>query len=243
MNLLWIPGLGGNEVMFAPILREIRKVLPDARNFFFRYYDVPPRSVKTLEEYTLHLAEKNKNLLGRTYRLATGCSLGGMILQILLEKKLLRVGKAVLLSTAFSGHDLTYFARVMSFLLFSLPVCLRKPAQKLIAGLYPVFRYRLPYAREFGKMFAEFPENVFFEAPRWISRWQGAENSGRKSVLVLHGTKDPLISFVRVSAKKENVTAIEGSHILFATHPELISLKIREFYYSAGKKRTSRYQR
>lgn len=188
---------------------------------FLEYPDVMPGEVDSLESLAALLAQGI--LPEEPYDLAVGCSMGGMMLQILRMKGWLDTRKCVLLSTGLSGQDLIPVVRLAAALP-PLPGFLRRPAQSLIAGLYPLFRLGVPTAADLGRMFSRFPHTIFFEAPRWIRDWKGVPAPFYEDSIVVHGTHDPLMSYSRVAARKQPDLRIEGgSHILFATHADEIA--------------------
>lgn len=221
-RILWIPGLGGDRVMFAPLISRLDQlVYPAPLHSFLEYPDVMPGEVDSLESLAALLAQGI--LPEEPYDLAIGCSMGGMMVQILRMKGWLDTRKCVLLSTGMSGQDLIPVVR-MAAAIPPLPGFLRRPAQTIIAGLYPLFRLGVPTAADLGRMFSRFPRTIFFEAPRWIRDWKGVPAPFYEDSIVVHGTHDPLMSYSRVAARKMPDLRIEGgSHILFATHADEVA--------------------
>ncbi|MFN3604670.1 MAG: hypothetical protein ACK4UJ_08180 [Leptonema sp. (in: bacteria)] len=231
INILWIPGLGANEMMYAKIIEELNKTSYFFKHDFFKYYEVPLNTIKTLEEYADYSFEKNKDIIKKNYDFVVGTSLGGMLLQILFAKKKIKSKKYILLSTAFSKKDLTVLSQFSIFLLKWIKPKYRKIIQNLISNSYRIFRWNLKEKNVFSKMFKEFPTNVFFEAPLWIQNWEGIfpaflEN---KKIITIHGKRDPLLSYKKIAKKKKpDLSISKGNHILFATCPKLIAKKIFE---------------
>ncbi|GIX42104.1 MAG: hypothetical protein KatS3mg129_1837 [Leptospiraceae bacterium] len=233
IDILWIPGLGANEIMYIPLIKELNKIYNNnIRNTFIKFYDVKPYEIKTLEEYTDFLVQKNDSKLKQKYDIVIGCSMGGMILQILLEKQLIKAKKIILLSTAFNGKGLTLLAKILAYFIYRIPVILRKMIQYFIAYSYRIYRYNIKFVYQFSKMFEEFPTNVFFEAPKWIYNWKGINKTilYNKNIYVIHGTSDPLISFNKISTnRRPNLIFKKGSHILFSLYPDILAKKIDQF--------------
>lgn len=230
-RVLWIPGLGADRVMFASVIASLDHLVhPAPLHSFLEYPDVMPGEVDSLDSLAALLAQGI--LPEEPYDLAIGCSMGGMMLQILRMKGWLDTRRSVLLSTGMSGNDLMPWLRLGASLP-ALPEILRGPVQALIAALYPLFRLGVPGASDLGRMFTRFPRTILFEAPRWIRQWKGAPAPFYEDSIVVHGTHDPLISFNRVSKKKQPDLRIEGgSHILFATHAEEIAAFLAPFLSS-----------
>jgi esterase/lipase len=235
-EFLWIPGLGANEVMFLPLIKELNKIYNNnIKNTFFKYYDIKPFEFDTLEKYSDYLIQKNKLKLNKSYDVVIGCSLGGMILQILLSKQKIYSKKFILLSTAFKGKDLTLLAKILSILMYNLPVLFRKPLQYIISYSYRIYRYNIKYVYQFSKMFEEFPTNVFFEAPKWIYQWIGINPFilFNKNIYTIHGTSDPLISYKQIEkSRRPNLVFKKGNHILFSLYPKILAEKIARFLES-----------
>lgn len=177
IKILWIPGLGANEVMYSEIIQQLESSKYNFHHYYFRYFDVEPNCISSLEEYSEFLYKKNKEILKTHYDLVVGTSLGGMIVQILFSKKLIKSKKYVLLSTAFSHKDLTIVSKFFIFLAKLIPPFLRRTLQNGISFSYRFFRFYLKNAKELSIMFKEFPNHVFFEAPFWIYNWRGIQKS------------------------------------------------------------------
>ncbi len=235
IKILWIPGLGSSEVMYIPLIKELNKNFKNQiQNNFFYYYDVPPYLIKSLDEYIVFLYKKNYKLLKQKYDIAIGCSLGGMVLQILLEKRKVNSQHFIFLSTALQGDDLTILAKYLAKFLYTIPIPLRKLLQNIVSFSYRIFRFYLKEVIHFSNMFKNFPTNVFFEAPYWILKWKGISTDIllNKNMYFIHGTFDPLISFKKVYNKKKLEFVIKkGSHIIFSTHSQIIGSKIHEWFY------------
>lgn len=233
IDILWIPGLGANEIMYIPLLKELNKIYHNnINNTFLKFYDTEPYKIKTLEEYCDYIYEKNLNKFNKYYDYVIACSMGGMILQIFLQQKKIHAKHYILLSTAFSGNDITILGNLLGRFLYLLPLFFRIYFQKFISFSYRIYRYNIKYVRQFSKMFEEFPTNVFFEAPTWIRKWQGIDTNilYHKNIFVIHGTSDPLISFKKISKKrKPNLIFKKGSHILFSLYPKILAEKIHQF--------------
>ncbi|MCS7205224.1 MAG: alpha/beta hydrolase [Leptospiraceae bacterium] len=236
IKILWIPGLGANEVMFIPMLKEFHRYYQfQIQNVFFKYYDVPPNQIQNLEEYADFLYEKNQTKLSFLYDIVIGCSLGGMILQTLIHKKKIQSRIYVLLSTGFHGDQLTFLSKFLTWLVDLIPTRSRRTLQLLISYSYRYFRFDLKFAYQFSKMFEDFPTNVFFESPKWIRNWEGIPEDELFSpnFYVIHGTRDPLLSFKKIQkTRKPNLVIKKGNHILFALYPKILTEKIRDFYLS-----------
>ncbi len=235
IRILWIPGLGANEVMYISLIRELNKNFKNQiQNNFFYFYDVPPYQINSMNEYIDFLYKKNYKLLKQKYDIAIGCSLGGMVLQILLEKRKLNSKYFIFLSTALQGDDLTILAKNLAKILYKIPISLRKFLQNIVSFSYRIFRFYLKEVIHFSNMFKHFPTNVFFEAPYWILKWKGISKNilFNKNIYFIHGTFDPLISFKKVHRKKKIEFIIKkGSHIIFSTHSKIIGSKIYEWFY------------
>ena len=92
-------------------------------------------------------------------------------------------------------------------------------------------------------MFLEFPRKIFFEAPRWIKKWNG--EAGLQATLVMkplppdsqsvrafriHGTRDPLLSYRKIRERIHLDFVVDGgSHIVFATHADTIAEELKLF--------------
>lgn len=227
LRILWVPGLGADVRMF----RDIAECLPDSigqRQLLhepFRLYNFRGQS---LEEFTGYC--NSRNSLSENYDLVIGCSMGGMIAQILIAESHIKTDRLFLLSSITSGRELTRFAYFGSFLSALVPSFLRKPLMKLIAYLYPVARYNVSSARWLAKMFRDFPPNVFFSSPSWIRKWKGSSLPESLHIYRVHGTSDPLLSYERTNRSlKIDQTVRKGSHILFATIPARIAGMIENF--------------
>jgi pimeloyl-ACP methyl ester carboxylesterase len=222
LRILWIPGLGGDRFMFQRMIEELDPLLSvPLLHSFLEYPDVMAGEVDSLESLASLLA---KGILpDDPYDMVIGYSMGGMMLQILRMKGLLQAKRCALLSTAFSGKDLNpilYYAASLP----RPPVFLRGFAQSITAALYPVFRIRLRDSAAYGRMFARFPRTIFFEGPRWIQQWKGVPEPFYCDCISAHGTDDPLISYEKIAhRKKPDLTVEGGTHILFATHPDLLA--------------------
>ncbi|KAB2931317.1 MAG: alpha/beta hydrolase [Leptonema illini] len=222
LRLLWIPGLGADRMMFARIIEELEPLLSvPVLHSFLEYPDVMAGEVDSLESLASLLAQGI--LPDDPYDMVIGYSMGGMMLQILRMKGMLEAKQCVLLCTAFSGNDLNSFMHRAASLPRP-PVFLRGLAQSVTAALYPVFRIGVRDSVEYGRMFARFPRTIFFEGPRWIQQWQGVPEPFYSDCISAHGTRDPLLSYQKVSSRKAPDLTIEGgSHILFATHPDRLA--------------------
>jgi len=233
LKILWIPGLGANEIMFVPLIRELNILYKNnIINNFIKFYDIEPYRVHSLEEYVNILINKNFHLLKQQYDVVIACSLGGMVLQILLERRIIHAKKYILLSTAFEGDSLTILSKIIAKIMYNIPVFLRKSLQRLTAFLYRFFRFYLKHVEHLSKMFYDFPTNVFFEAPNWIYCWKGIDKRilFNKNIFVIHGTSDPLISFKKLSKiRKPNLIFLKGNHILFSMYPRTLAQKIKNF--------------
>ncbi len=236
LKILWIPGLGANEVMFVPLIHELNILYKNnIKNSFIKFYDCEPYTVRSLEEYVNILINKNIQKLKQKYDVVIACSLGGMVLQILIENKIIHAKKYVLLSTAFDGEDITFLAKIIVKIMYNIPVFLRKYLQHLVAFLYRFFRFYLKQVKHLSKMFYDFPTNVFFEAPYWIYCWKGIDKRilYEKNIYVIHGTADPLISFKKISKiRMPNLIFLKGNHILFSLYPHILAFKIKKFLES-----------
>lgn len=222
LRLLWIPGLGADRTMFARIIEELesRMSLP-ALHTFLEYPDVMAEEVDSLESLATLIAQGI--LPDDPYDMAIGYSMGGMILQILRMKGMVQANRCALLCTGFSGNDLHTLVHAAASLPRP-PVFMRGLLQKTTAALYPVFRLGVPDAMQYGRMFARFPKTIFFEGPRWIQEWKGVPEPFYADCLSVHGTRDPLLSYQKISQQRKPDLVVEGgSHILFATHPDKIA--------------------
>lgn len=229
IKILWIPGLGANEIMYKPIVSELSSYNYQFDHHYICFFDVQKDQIQTLEEYCELLYKNNINIFNKNYELIIGTSLGGMILQILYSKNKLKSKRFLLLSTAFCGKDLTVFSKISIIFLKLIPSSLRRKFQNFISFSYRFFRFGLSLSKEFSKMFYNFPTNVFFEAPLWIYYWKGVDLKlfGSKKFYVIHGTNDPLISFKKIYQKrKPDLIVSKGNHILFAVYPKLIAENI-----------------
>lgn len=229
IKILWIPGLGANEIMYKPIITELSSYNYQFEHNYVGFFDVPKNQIHTLEEYCEVLYKNNIKIFNKSYDLIIGTSLGGMILQILYSNNKLKSKKFVLISTAFSGKDLTNLSKISIIFLKMIPYFLRKKIQTFISFSYRIFRFSLSLSKEFSAMFYKFPTNVFFEAPIWIYRWEGVNSQlfFSKKFYTIHGTKDPLISFKKINQKrKPDLIISKGNHILFAIYPKLIAHNI-----------------
>lgn len=227
LRLLWIPGLGADRMMFGRIIEELEPLLSvPVLHSFLEYPDVMAGEVDSLESLASLLAQGI--LPDDPYDMVIGYSMGGMMLQILRMKGMLEARQCVLLCTAFSGNDLnSVMHRAAS--VPRPPVFLRGLVQSVTAALYPVFRIGVRDSVEYGRMFARFPRTIFFEGPRWIQQWQGVPEPFYSDCISAHGTRDPLLSYQKVSSRKAPDLTIEGgSHILFATHPDRLAQFLAE---------------
>jgi len=233
LKILWIPGLGANEIIFIPLMRELNILYKNnIINNFIKFYDSEPYTVHSLEEYVNLLINKNFHLLKPQYDVVIACSLGGMVLQILLENRVIHAKKYILLSTAYEGDNLMILSKIIAKMMYNIPVFLRKSLQRLTAFLYRFFRFYLKHVKHLSQMFYDFPTNVFFEAPNWIYCWKGIDKKilFNKNIYVIHGTSDPLISFKKLSKiRKPNLIFLKGNHILFILYPRKLALKIKNF--------------
>ncbi len=156
--------------------------------------------------------------------------MGGMILQILWDYRLIKSKKILLISTAFHSEDLSLLSKISIFLLKIIPVFLRRKIQTIVAFSYRIFRFNIKQSKEFSKMFHSYPTNLFFEAPLWIKLWKGIRNKLRlfsKDIVLIHGLNDPLLSYHKISKTRKPDFSFKGSHILFITHSKEIAKLIK----------------
>ena len=216
-----------------------------------------PRIEGATQSQSKKSGQKSKAL---TFDLIVGVSMGGMIAQILVGQNRIFTRNLALISTAYSGEDLRGPFRQFSWLPAALPGPVRRGMQWSIGKAYPFFRPNVREARKFAAMFLEFPQKIFFEAPRWIRNWNGeaglqaslalptmpADTNGVR-LFRLHGTGDPLLSYERITRRIKIDRSFPGEgHIVFATRADTIARELIEMLQvsvKGGSRKAARSQR
>ncbi|MBI3395413.1 MAG: alpha/beta hydrolase [Spirochaetia bacterium] len=214
-----MPGLGGDERMYAPILLHLPQQLR-SRTKVVKLTAPAPR--ETLPQYAERILTE-QNFIGRDYAAVAGVSFGGMLTQESIRQGFVRADRAVLLSTAFTGSDVTLLGRLSGALLGIVPPFLRSLVVRGIALFYPLFRWGMPEARVFARMLIEQERDLYFRVPRMIHNWR-PENPGRLPVPFEHmqGTSDPLISYSSLSRVRiPEIPLYGGNHLVFVSHADI----------------------
>lgn len=252
-RILWIPGLGADRRMYGSLQRALDRAMPGMwQHDFIDFPDSQEAlagisSLQGLAETTLERSirplQKHHRDSRPYYDTVVGVSMGGMLGQILVGQNLLHTENLVLISTAYRGSDLRQPFLGLSWIPALLPEFLRTFVQWIVGSAYPLFRRNVAEAKEFSRMFLEFPGKIFFEAPRWIKKWKG--EPGLQATLVMkplppdsqsvrafriHGTRDPLLSYRKIRERIHLDFVVDrGSHIVFATHADTIAEELRLF--------------
>jgi hypothetical protein len=160
------------------------------------------------------------------YDLVVGCSLGGIIAQEGLESRLFTTDRLLLLSSAFSGGNISGLFLPLIPILYLLPSFLYAPLHRIIATLYPLFRFRFPMARSFSSMLRRTSVSLFFIAPLMVRKWRRGkmEVEFPPMTLHMHGMSDPLFSYKKIRRfRTPEYPIYRGNHLVFVTEAKFIA--------------------
>tara|TARA_B100001939_G_scaffold348052_1_gene372278 strand:+ start:14620 stop:15543 length:924 start_codon:yes stop_codon:yes gene_type:complete len=250
--------------MYGPLIAALNRAMPGT--WQHDLIDFPTQdslkgihSLQSLSEKTLEhcIRPLQKDRTSRTvyYDTVVGVSMGGMMAQILVGQNLIRADNLILISTAYRGSDVRQPFLSTAWAPALLPGFLRSPVQWVIGKSYPLFRRNVAEAREFARMFLDFPRKIFFDAPSWIKRWPGEpglqatlamkplpSDSQSLRVFRIHGTSDPLLSYKKIQRRIHLDQVFEkGSHIVFATEASAIAKSMKAFLTSGESSDLSSY--
>lgn len=221
--------------MYAPLMAHLHSAGLKFQAVHLQYVSMRHRR-ESLEAYARRIFTDQKP--GKRFDLIIGCSLGGMIAQSLLEQKLVRTDRLVLISTTHSHADLTRLARILGRLLFHTPGSLSTGILRLLVRVYPLLRRSVSQAAEMARMAADSPPGFLFQgtylALSWRSTLQSADalRSIKASGLApdtfrVHGTSDPLIGWQKVKRLPLPGLVFDGgNHIIVVTRADTIARAI-----------------
>ncbi|MCR9144443.1 MAG: alpha/beta hydrolase [bacterium] len=166
------------------------------------------------------------------FDLVIGTSLGGMAAQELIASGLVSSDRLILISTCFSGRDLTRLVRIVSpvfSILPRIPRGLRRLALRIVAWLFPIVRRGVPDPAGFTAMTARADVDFLFASGTMIANWRLGEQPLNiaaglaPQTLHIHGTRDPVLSFESIQRQRPPEIAVPGGdHILILTRaPEI----------------------
>lgn len=219
-DILCIPGLGGDARLFEPILKYVD---PEVRKRVKYVLLTPPREKESLAVYTARILGE-QNIAGKAFSLVVGISFGGAIAQEALKAGAIRSGRALLVSTAYSGANTTTLTRACAKILQAFPVVAHRPIVDSLAAVYPLIR-RMKEAKLFAAMFREQPPAMIFRVPAMIAGWR-PESPGVLpcSFVLVQGTRDPLFSFTSLNRTRAvDVPIARGNHLVCVTDAERIA--------------------
>lgn len=206
--------------MFEPILKHLD---PRIRKRVQYVVLTPPLKRESLARYAKRILQE-QNIAGKAFSLVVGISFGGAVAQEALKVGTIRSGRALLVSTAYSGADTTALTRACARILQAFPVVTHRPIVNSLAAVYPLVR-RMKEAKLFAAMFREQPAGMIFHLPAMIAGWR-PESPGVLpcSFVLVQGTKDPLFSFANLNRTRTvDVPIARGNHLVCVTEAERIA--------------------
>ncbi len=218
-RVLFIPGLGADQDMYLPVLRELARSGFPMKPTFLRLYSPEPGK-ETLEDFTRYLFE-DQDLKGQTFDCVVGGSMGGMIAQQAYHDGLIKTDHMILMCTLYRGDQLTHLAKFGVILTSLTPRFTWKLIRGFVSIVYPLFRFNTPWAVIFARMIARFDIDLLFKAPKMIRNWRkGLDDRTTPvpdcSLFHFHGKFDPLISFPGVARmRKPEYIDPWGAHLIF----------------------------
>ncbi|MEQ9363286.1 MAG: alpha/beta fold hydrolase [Leptospirales bacterium] len=237
-RVLLLPALATDRGLYASLLAA----MPDSTAATTAIQYGPSRPGETLRDYARRQFTEQflkDDQAFADFDLVIGTSFGGMAAQELIAGGLLQTRRLVLISTCFSGRDLTWFVRLAAPLfplLPCIPPALRRLALLFVAWIFPVLRRGIPDPAAFTTMIARADVDFLFSAGTMISRWRTEEppvsiESGVVGrTLQIHGTRDPVLSYRKVSRQRPpEVTVAEGDHIMILRRAPEIAGYIVDF--------------
>ncbi|MDH5654902.1 MAG: hypothetical protein OEZ34_03270 [Spirochaetia bacterium] len=230
-KILFCPGIGANGEMFDDMIEKMEKLSIKVKPTYLEF-PKPVSKRESLPDYAVR-AFSSPEIKNKKFDLVVACSFGGMLYQEAFKQKLIKDSKSVLICTAYSGNDIQNFFSIGMPLARFFPGFLHRPVQIFIAVLYPILRFRRPWARKFSRMFLKTDPAVFFTAPAMIYRWNRNQDYYPvlpDNVIQFHGTKDPLISYKKISEiRVPEFPLYKRNHIIFATEVDFIVKEITNF--------------
>jgi len=221
-RVLFLPGLGTDRDMYVPILEHIAEGAIEQTHFEYR----DSLRYRDLESYA-HEMFAIQGLIGQKFDVIVGTSMGGMIAQIALRRKWIKAARCVLISTAFSGEDLTALSGIVGNVIRILPDVLTGIVIHVFAFSYPYLRATMRYRFLFSRMILRVSPRFMSKGIDMILRWRGVSGeTGFTGVrlIAFHGTRDPLIAFEKILTRRtpEHILP-RGNHIVFTQIGALIA--------------------
>ncbi len=272
IRVLLLPALGTDAFLYAPLLAALAAPeseavaavedpatwRPPANTSELRYgKNKPGESLRDYvrrqfrEQFPGAAGEQSESV--HSFDLVIGTSLGGMAAQELIACGLLKTEALVLISTCFSGRDMTWPVRLVSpvfYLLPYLPRGFRCLLRNIVAWLFPRVRRRIPNGAGVTAMIRRADPDLLFASGRMIARWRSRERPVPLAAglvartLHIQGRRDPVLSYRRIRLQREpEVTVATGDHIMILNRASELAGYIRDAsFYARPRQKSREYQ-